>query len=86
MATRRITITIPPNTLKRVDRWAERLKKSCSWFIVEQVEKRLQEIEDQEVTRLYDQAYKDKQALEENRELAEEMLPNFCAKFGGYKT
>ena len=38
------------------------------------VEKRLEELEDEEVTRLYNEAYADAKAVEENRALAEEML------------
>ena len=52
----------------------EKLKKSRSQFIVEQVEKRLQDLEDKEVTRLYNKAYADRQWVEENRALAEDML------------
>ena len=74
MATRKIAITVPPSILERIDGWAERLKKSRSRFIVEQVEKRLQELEDEEITALYDEAYKDNRTLEENRNLADEML------------
>lgn len=41
---------------------------------MEQVEKRLQDLEDEEVTRLYNKAYADRQWVEENRALAEDML------------
>ena len=74
MAVQKIAITVPPSTLQRIDGWAEKLKKSRSQFIVEQVEKRLEELEDEEVTRLYNEAYADEQAGMENRAIAEEML------------
>ena len=74
MAVRKIAITVPPTTLQRIDGWAEKLKISRSQFIVDQVEKQLEDLEDEEVTRLYNEAYSDEQAAEENRALAEEML------------
>ena len=74
MAVRKITIAVPPPTLQRIDGWAERLKKSRSQFIVEQVEKRLQELVNEEVTRIYNEAYADEQSADENRALAEEVL------------
>ena len=74
MAVRKIAITVPPTTLQRIDGWADKLKISRSQFIVDQVEKQLEDLEDEEVTRLYNEAYSDEQAVEENRALAEEML------------
>jgi hypothetical protein len=61
------------------------MKKSRSQFIVEQVERRLRELEDGEVTRLYDETYKDDRSLRENRELAEEMLSLAPAEYGDDK-
>lgn len=74
MATHKIAITLPADTLRHVDRWAKKLKKSRSRLIAEQVEERLRQLEEAEVTRLYDETYQQEQALTENRALAEEML------------
>ena len=71
---RKIAITMPPELLQQVDHWAEKLHTSRSRFIATQVEQRLQELEDEEVSRRYNEAYQDEQARAENRELAEEML------------
>ena len=69
----KIAITIPPTVLARLDQWAVRKNQSRSRFIAEQLEKRLQELEDEDVTRLYDNAYQDERSLQENQKLAQEM-------------
>jgi metal-responsive CopG/Arc/MetJ family transcriptional regulator len=69
----KIAITISPTILARLDHWAARKKQSRSRFIAEQLETRLQEIEDEEVTRCYNEAYQDEQVLLENQKLAEDM-------------
>ncbi|MBM3278495.1 MAG: hypothetical protein FJY95_10510 [Candidatus Handelsmanbacteria bacterium] len=74
MATQKIAITLPATTLRHVDRWAKKLKKSRSRLIAEQMEERLRQLEEAEVTRLYDETYQQVQARTENRELAEELL------------
>lgn len=74
MATSKIAITIPEPLLERVNQWSEKLAQSRSQFIAEQIEKRLQELEEEEVLRAYNQAYEDEQTLENNRALAEELL------------
>lgn len=73
MSLQKIAITIPPDVLARLDRWAAHKKQSRSRFIAEQLEKRLQELEDEEVKRLYDEAYQDKSSLRENQRLVEKM-------------
>ncbi len=73
MAKRKIAITIPPDTLERVDSWAERLNVSRSQFILDQVENSLRNLEDDEVTQHYNEAYATPEALEENRTLAQDM-------------
>lgn len=73
MPLHKIAITIPPAVLARLDQWAARKNQSRSRFIAEQLEKRLQELEDENVTRLYDEAYQDERSLQENQKLAEEM-------------
>ncbi|MBW1980430.1 MAG: hypothetical protein JRJ12_04365 [Deltaproteobacteria bacterium] len=74
MATQKIAITVPPHFLERLDMWAKRAGKPRSRFVVEQMEKRLQELEDEYVTELYNRAYGDNESAKENSELAEEML------------
>ena len=73
MPAHKIAITIPPAVLARLDQWASRKNQSRSRFITEQLEKRLQELEDEEVTRLYDDAYRDTPALQENQTLVSDM-------------
>lgn len=74
MTTQRIAITIPPPFLKRLDEWAEKKGKSRSRFIVEEMNNRLQVLEDEEVTRIYNEVCTDPEASAYDHELAEEML------------
>ena len=74
MSTQKIALTVPPAFLKRVDEWAGKMGKSRSRFIVEQVDKRLKDLEDDEITRLYDEAYDDPETAVEDERLAEEMF------------
>ncbi len=74
MATQKIAITISPPFLKRLDKWAEKAGKSRSRFIVEQLEDRLRSLEDEEVTRRYNEVCSDPDASLYDQELAEEML------------
>jgi metal-responsive CopG/Arc/MetJ family transcriptional regulator len=74
MSTEKIAITVPPNFLIKVDSWAKKTGKSRSRFIVEEMDKRLAELEDEEITRLYNKVYGDSEAGVRNSELAEEML------------
>ena len=74
MSTQKIAITIPPVFLKKLDSWVQKTGKSRSRFIVEELDKRLAELEDEEITRLYDQAYGDPENKIKNIELAEKML------------
>jgi metal-responsive CopG/Arc/MetJ family transcriptional regulator len=74
MSTKKIAITVPLFFLKRLDRWAKKANKSRSRFIVEELEKRLAVLEDDTITKLYNDAYDDKKTAVEDRELAEEML------------
>ena len=74
MSTKKIAITVPLFFLKRLDRWAKKANKSRSRFIVEELEKRLAVLEDDTITKLYNDAYDDKETAVEDRELAEEML------------
>jgi metal-responsive CopG/Arc/MetJ family transcriptional regulator len=74
MSTQKIAITVPPVFLKKLDSWAQKTGKSRSRFIVEELDKRLVELEDKEITKLYDQTYGDPENKIKNIELAEEML------------
>ena len=74
MSTQKIAITVPPVFLTKLDSWAKKTGKSRSRFIVEELDKRLMELEDEEITRLYDKAYGDPADRIESSELAEEML------------
>lgn len=74
MSTKKIAITIPPLFLKRVDEWARKTGKSRSRFIVEELDNRLRLLEDEEITRIYNEACRDPESLVYDHDLAEEML------------
>jgi len=74
MTTQKIAITVPPFFLKKLDFWAKKTGKSRSRFIVEEMSSKLMELEDEEITRLYNKAYGNKENKANNGELAEEML------------
>ena len=74
MSTQKIAITVPPVFLKKLDSWVQKTGKSRSRFIVEELDKRLVELEDEEITKLYDQTYGDPENKIKNIDLAEEML------------
>ncbi|MGA7143003.1 MAG: hypothetical protein WBY47_00735 [Desulfobacterales bacterium] len=74
MATQKIAITVPPLFLKRLDQWAKKIGKSRSRFIVEELDNRLKTLEDEEITKLYNEVCTDKDASDYDKDLAEEML------------
>lgn len=74
MATQKIALTIPPEFLKKVDDWAKKRKKTRSRFIVEELGKSIDRLEDEEITRIYNKAYGEDASLNEDIKLAEEML------------
>ncbi|MDZ7698717.1 MAG: hypothetical protein U5R49_17925 [Deltaproteobacteria bacterium] len=74
MSTQKIAITVPPPFLKRVDKWAEKMGKSRSRFIVDELNSRLTLLEDEEVTRMYNEVCDDPNVSGYDQELAEEML------------
>lgn len=76
MPTQKVAITVPPFFLKRLDSWAKKARKSRSRFIVEEMDKRLIELEDEEITRLYNRTYSDAEigAKAKDMELTEEMF------------
>ena len=74
MATQKIAITVPPDFLQKVDNWAKKKNRSRSGFIVEEMNKCIDRLDDQEITRIYDQAYGDNEMAADNKQLTEEML------------
>ena len=74
MTTQKIAITVPPVFLIKLDSWAKKTGKSRSRFIVEEMHKRLMELEDEEITRLYNEAYSSPEDRAKSSDLAEEML------------
>lgn len=74
MSTQKIAITVPPVFLNKLDSWAKKTGKSRSRFIVEEMEKRIMDLEDKEITRLYNEAYGDSKERTKERELAEELF------------
>jgi hypothetical protein len=74
MSTQKIAITVPPVFLIRLDSWAKKAGKSRSRFIVEEMEKRLMALEDEDITRLYNKAYGDSEDSFSSSDLAEEMF------------
>jgi len=74
MSAQKIAITVPPPFLIKLDSWAEKAGKSRSRFIVEEMDKRLADLEDEEITKLYNKAYSDSKDRAKDSELAEEMF------------
>ena len=74
MSTQKITITAPPLFLKLVDQWARKTGKSRSRFIVEELDNRLRMLEDEEITRIYNEVCSDPETSLYDHDLAEEML------------
>jgi metal-responsive CopG/Arc/MetJ family transcriptional regulator len=74
MSTQKIAITVPPNFLVKLDSWAKKAGKSRSRFIVEEMDNRLTELEDEEITRLYNKTYGDSEVRIKDSELAEELF------------
>jgi metal-responsive CopG/Arc/MetJ family transcriptional regulator len=74
MAAQKIALTIPPEFLRKIDNWAKKRKKSRSRFIVEELGKSIDRLEDEEITRIYNTAYGGEASLDEGLKLAEEML------------
>ena len=74
MSTQKIAITVPPSFLIKLDSWAKKTGKSRSRFIVEEMDKRLMALEDEEITRLYNKAYGDSEDRTKDSKLAEEMF------------
>ncbi|CAB1081618.1 hypothetical protein D1AOALGA4SA_9265 [Olavius algarvensis Delta 1 endosymbiont] len=74
MTTQKIAITVPPVFLTKLDSWAKKTGKSRSRFIVEEMNKRLMELEDEEITKLYNKTYGNPEDGAKGIDLAEEMF------------
>jgi len=74
MATQKIAITVPPPFLKRLDEWSRKTGKSRSRFIVEELDKRLRMLEDEDITRIYNEVCGDPETSAYDQNLSEEML------------
>ena len=74
MATKKVAITVPPLFIRRVDQWAKKRGKSRSRFIVEELDNRLKMLEDEEITKLYNEVCADRDSSNYDNDLAEEML------------
>jgi metal-responsive CopG/Arc/MetJ family transcriptional regulator len=74
MSTQKIAITVPPVFLTKLDSWAKKTGKSRSRFIVEEMDKKIIELEDEEITKLYNKAYSDSEERASDGKLAEEMF------------
>jgi len=74
MATQKIAITVPPHFLNQVDKWAKKKGKSRSRFIVEELKKRLHILEDEEVTKMYNEVCTDSGSSALDNTLAEDLL------------
>jgi metal-responsive CopG/Arc/MetJ family transcriptional regulator len=74
MPAQKFAITVPLVFLKKLDSWAKKTGKSRSRFIVEEMDARLIELEDKEITKLYNHAYSDMESSAKCKELAEEMF------------
>ncbi len=74
MATQKVAITVPPHFLNRVDKWARKKGRSRSRFIVEELNMRLHILEDEEITKMYNEVCTDPESLTFDHELAEDLL------------
>jgi hypothetical protein len=57
-----------------LDSRAKKVGESRSRFIVEEMDKKIIELEDEEITKLYNKAYGDPEEVGKDRKLAEEMF------------
>ena len=74
MPAQKVAITVPLVFLKKLDSWAKKTGKSRSRFIVEEMDARLIELEDKEITKLYNHVYSDMESSAKCKALAEEMF------------
>ncbi len=74
MSFQKVAITVPPPFLKRLDGWVKKSGKSRSRFIVDELDQRLKALEDEEITRLYNEVCTPSEEAAYDRDLASEML------------
>ena len=73
MTTRRVAITLPDGILARADHWAHKQGKSRSRLVADLLDTALEDLSEQEATRLYDEAFASSEARKENQQLAEDL-------------
>jgi len=73
MPTRRVAITLPDGILARADHWAHKQGKSRSRLVADLLDTALHNLNEQEATRLYNEAFASTEARQENQRLAEEL-------------
>ncbi len=74
MPVQKIAISIPQRFLKKLDETVHKMGKSRSRFIVETLEHRLKVIEEEEITRKYNEVCGDPDVSDYDHNLAEDML------------
>ena len=74
MNAQKIAITVPPLFLRKLDDWSKKKGKTRSRFIVEEMAIRLKNLEDEEIIKIYNEAYGDPDTVSREIQLAEEML------------
>ena len=74
MSARRISITLPPSCLEKLDAWAKEQGISRSRFVVQAVEQQIQKFEEEEITRRFNEVCSDPDTAACDQDLAEEML------------
>lgn len=74
MSSQRIAITIPPPCLEKLDAWVKKQGISRSRFVVQAVEQQIEKLEDEEITRRFNEVCSDPDTAACDQDLAEEML------------
>ncbi len=74
MPAQRIAITIPPPSLEKLDAWVNKQGISRSRFVVQAIEQHIEKLEEDEITRRYNEVCEDPKTAAYDRDLAEEML------------
>jgi len=74
MSAQRIAITIPPPCLEKLDAWAKKQGISRSRFVVQAVEQQIESLEEEEITRQFNEVCSDPDTAAYDQNLAEEML------------
>ena len=66
-------MTLPERTVERADHWARKQGKSRSRLVADLLDAALENLSEQEITRRYNEAYANSEALEDSQQLAEEL-------------